>query len=123
MFIFFWRGFCGNEDLYGVNLSVCFDYFDFFVLIWFYLVNNFYVEVGVVVSFMLKVEFVVDGEFIGNEDVMGRLYNDIDLFVVLGFGYVFNDRFLVNVRFFYGLLIILDIEFVDFNGELLLFED
>lgn len=72
---------------------------------------------------MLKVEFVVDGEFIGNEDVMGRLYNDIDLFVVLGFGYVFNDRFLVNVRFFYGLLIILDIEFVDFNGELLLFED
>jgi hypothetical protein len=117
------RGFRGNEDLYGVNSSVRLDYFDLPALIRFYPVNNFYVEAGAAVSFMLKAESVVDGEPIGNEDVMGRLYNDTDLSAVLGLGYAFNDRLSVNVRLFHGLLTTLDTEFADPNGEPLSPED
>lgn len=116
------RGFRNDEDIYGVDSGVRLDYLDIPLLVRFYPVHNFYIEAGAAVSFMLKAESLLEGEPFGNEEVMGRLYEDTDLSVVLGLGYAFNDRLTVNLRAFHGLLTTIDAEFTDENGDPMVFE-
>lgn len=116
------RGFRNDEDIFGVDSGVRLDYFDIPILVRFYPVNSFYIEAGAAVSFLLKAESLLEGEPVGNEEIMGRLYEDTDLAAVLGLGYDFNDRFTVNLRAFHGLLTTLDADFTDGNGDPMVFE-
>lgn len=116
------RGYRNDEDIYGVDSSVLLDYLDIPLLVRFYPVHNFYIEAGAAVSFMLKAESLLEGEPFGNEEVMDRLYEDVDLSAVLGLGYSFNDRLSINLRAIHGLLTTIDAEFTDGNGDPMVFD-
>ena len=117
------RGFGSNEELLGVDSRVRLDFLDLPVLVRFYPLSRLCIEAGPAISYMVRAETIFEGEPLGNEDVMGRLYNDVDFSAVLGVGFEVNDRLMVNLRAFHGFLTMIDASFTDGNGEPLVDED
>ncbi len=111
------RGFSTNEELSGVGSRVRLDYFDLPVLFRFAPVGRFFIKAGPAISYMARAETIRDGEPVGNDEILGELYNVFDLSAVLGLGYDINERLTLNLRAFHGFLTVIDTQFTDGNGE------
>jgi hypothetical protein len=111
------RGFSVNQEVSGVASRVRLDYCDLPVLFRVAPTDRFFIEAGPAISYRFRAETIEEGEPVGNEEIIGKLYNDFDLSVVLGLGYDVNERFTVNLRAYHGFLKIIDTQFTDGNGE------
>ncbi|MEQ8706467.1 MAG: porin family protein [Phaeodactylibacter sp.] len=111
------RGFSANEEISGVASRVRLDYFDLPVLFRVAPIDRFFIEAGPAISYMFRAETIEEGKPVGNEEILGKLYNDFDLSAVLGLGYVVNERLTVNLRACHGFLTVIDAQFTDGNGE------